>query len=269
MEQPSPQILAIIVEETGLRLGQVVSVAELLREGGTVPFIARYRKERTGELDEVAIRTIEERLAYLSELEERKNVIRRSIDEQGKLSSELATRIDSCRQKTELEDLYLPYKPKRRTKATIARERGLEPLADLIAAQEITSGTLDEVALPFVDLDRDVPDAAAALAGASHNLAERLAEDADSRGFVRRLTADEGVLCSRVDPAKAGSVSKFEMYYDYREPLKAVPSHRMLAMRRGEKEELLLLTIEAPVESIVSGLTSRLRHKQSIFGQLL
>lgn len=257
-DQTLQDILRYLTEETGLAPFQVANTVELLRDGATVPFIARYRKERTGELDEVGIRGIEERLAYFTELEERKLTVLKSIEEQGKLTPELADRIRTSRQKTEIEDLYLPYKPKRRTKATIARERGLEPLADLMAAQELTAGTPEEAALPFVDPAGEVPGAAAALEGAGHILAERLADDADARAFVRRLTADQGIFCSRVAADRKGAVTKFEMYYDHREPLKSVPSHRMLAMRRGEKEEVLILAIEAPTEEILAGLRARM-----------
>ncbi|UTG92946.1 Tex family protein [Geobacter sulfurreducens] len=268
-DQTLQHILRYLTEETGLAPFQVANTVELLRDGATVPFIARYRKERTGELDEVGIRGIEERLAYFTELEERKLTVLKSIEEQGKLTPELADRIRTSRQKTEVEDLYLPYKPKRRTKATIARERGLEPLADFMAAQELTTGTPEEAALPFVDPAGEVPDAAAALEGAGHILAERLADDADARAFVRRLTADQGIFCSRVAADRKGAVTKFEMYYDHREPLKSVPSHRMLAMRRGEKEEVLVLTIEAPTEEILAGLRARIAGRASIFRQLL
>jgi protein Tex len=264
-----PRIIGFIIEETGLRPFQVENTVELLREGGTVPFIARYRKERTGELDEVRIREIEERFAYFSELEERKITILKTIEEQGKLAPELKARIEATRQKTELEDLYLPYKPKRRTKATIARERGLEPLADLIAAQELVTGTPEEAALPFVDPAKEVPDAAAALEGAGHILAERLADDADARAMVRRLTWEAGIIAARVAADKKDAVTKFEMYYDYQEPLKSVPSHRMLAMRRGEKEEVLYLAIQAPTEEILAGLKARLVRGESIFAGLL
>ncbi len=263
------RIVGWIAEETGFSQLQVENSVALLRDGATVPFIARYRKERTGELDEVAIRVIEERFAYFSELEERKLTVLKSVGEQGKLTPELAARIDATRLKTALEDLYLPYKPKRRTKATIARERGLEPLADLIIAQELMTGIPEEAALPFVDPDREVPDAATALAGAGHILAERFAEDADLRAFVRRLTGEQGLIASRVAAAKKEAVTKFEMYYDYQEPLGEVPSHRMLAMRRGEKEEVLLLTIVAPVEDILAGLTARVMRGESIFRPLL
>ncbi len=262
-------ILGSIIEATGLKPFQVEQSVELLREGATVPFIARYRKERTGELDEVQIRAVEDLLAYYSELEERRSTILKSIGEQGKLTAELRERIESARQKNELEDLYLPYKPKRRTKATIARERGLEPLADLMAAQDLISGTPEQAALPFIDPERDLPDAAAALEGAGHILAERLADDADVRAMVRRLTAEQGIFSSRVAADKKGQVSKFEMYYDYREPLKAVPSHRMLAMRRGEKEEVLLLASVAPAEEITAGLKSRLIRGGSVFRPIL
>jgi uncharacterized protein len=267
--EQNTRILGYLVEETGFKLFQVENTVSLFREGATVPFIARYRKEQTGELDEVQVRTIEERLAYFGELEERRVTVLKTIDEQGKLTPELRTRIEATRQKTELEDLYLPYKPKRRTKATIARERGLEPLADLIAAQELTGGAPEEAAVPFVDAAKEVPDAASALEGAGHILAERLAEDADSRAVVRQLTWEQGLFVSKVAPDKAGTVSKFEMYYDYREPLKVIPSHRMLAMRRGEKEEVLRLLVEAPEAEILLRLKGRLLRGVSIFRPLL
>jgi len=268
-DQQLSLILGYLVEETGLKTDQVDNVVELLREGATVPFIARYRKERTGELDEVQIRTLEERLAYFGELEERKGTVLKSIAEQGKLTGELKVRIETTRKKTELEDLYLPYKPKRRTKATIARERGLAPLALLIAAQELQSGRPEDAAAPFIDPSREVPDAAAALAGVGHILAEQLSEDADARALVRQLTWEQGVFCSQVATGKAGAVTKFEMYYDYQEPLKEIPSHRMLAMRRGEKEEVLRLSVSAPGEEILQRLKARLLKGTSIFRPLL
>ncbi len=258
-------ITTIITEETALKAAQVSNTITLLQEGATVPFIARYRKEQTGELDEVQIRTIEERLAYFTELESRRQTILASIEEQGKLTPELRGRIEVTRQKTELEDLYLPYKPKRRTKATIAKERGLEPLADLMAAQLVTSGSASEAAAPFVDQEKEVPTAEAALEGAGHILAERLADDADARAFVRRLTWQQGIMSSRVAPDHKDQVTKFEMYYDYQEPLKEIPSHRMLAMRRGEKEEVLRLSLQAPLDEILVGLKHRLITGESIF----
>lgn len=268
-DEQSAKIIAYIIEATGLKRFQIENCVELLLGDATVPFIARYRKELTGELDEVQIRNVEELLHYFCELEERKHTILKSIEEQGKLTPELLQRIEATSKKTELEDLYLPYKPKRRTKAIIARERGLEPLADIMAAQEILSGTPLEVAASFVDPERDVPDVAAALEGAGHILAERLSDDAVARDLVRRLTADQGVIISRVASDKKDQVTKFEMYYDYQEPLKEVPSHRMLAMRRGEKEEVLYLSISAPVDEILAGLKARLISGNSIFTPLL
>ena len=267
--QQISRVLGYLVEESGLKFPQVDNTVELLREGATVPFIARYRKERTGELDEVQIRSLEERLAYFGELEERKVTVLKTIEELGKLTPELKGRIEATRQKTELEDLYLPYKPKRRTKATIARERGLEPLAALIAAQELKTGTPEEAAAPFVAPEKEVPDAAAALAGAGHILAEGLSEDADARALVRQLTWEQGVFRSQVAAEKVGAVTKFEMYYDYQEPLKVIPSHRMLAMRRGEKEEVLRLAIDAPETDILLRLKARLLQGESIFRPLL
>jgi uncharacterized protein len=262
-------IINCIIDETSLKHVQVQQTVTLLRDGSTVPFIARYRKEQTGELDEVQIRTIEEYYEYFCELEERKATIIATIREQGKLTPELQSRLEATRLKTELEDLYLPYKPKRRTKATIARERGLEPLADLIAAQGLTAGTPEDAALNFVDPDKEVPDVQTALEGAGHILAERLSDDADARSFVRRITWEQGILTSRVISDKRERVTKFEMYYDYREPLKSVPSHRMLAMRRGEKEEILLLSIVAPVDEIIAWLKSRLVQRKSVFSKIL
>jgi len=268
-DEQTRKLISYIIEATGLKPFQVEQTVLLLQEGATVPFIARYRKEHTGELDEVQIRTVEEQFAYFSELEERKVTVLKSIEEQGKLTPELRERIETSRQKTEVEDLYLPYKPKRRTKATIARERGLELLADIMAAQELTAGTAEEAALPFINPDREVTGAAAALEGAGHILAERLSDNADARAVVRRLTNEQGVITSRVAADYKEQVTKFEMYYDFQEPLKAVPSHRMLAMRRGEKEEVLYLSISAPVEQILAGLKARLILRNSIFGPLL
>jgi len=267
--QRNARIHEYLIEETGLKRFQVENCVELLRNGATVPFIARYRKEMTGELDEVRIYGLEERHRYFLELEERKLTVLKAIEEQGKLTPELRERIEATRQKTELEDVYLPFKPKRRTKATIARERGLEPLADLIAAQGMTTGSPEDAAQPFVNAELGVPAAAAALEGAGHILAERLSDDADARALARRLTREQGIIASRVAADRKGEVSKFEMYYDYQEPLAAVPSHRMLAMRRGEKEEVLYLSIIAPQEEILAGLRARLIRGESIFVPLL
>ncbi|WP_321389846.1 Tex family protein [uncultured Desulfuromusa sp.] len=244
----------ILFEETGLQQSRIKATVELLEAGATVPFVARYRKEVTGELDEVQIRQLQERLIYFKELQERRLAILKSVEDQGKLTPELRGKIDACRQKTELEDLYLPYKPKRRTKATIARERGLEPLAQLLLQATEVGQDIESLALPFINPELEVSDAASALEGAGHILAEQFAEAAENRALVRELTWQQGVFCSQPARGKVGTVSKFEMYYDFREPLKVIPSHRMLAMRRGEKEDVLRLSIEAPEEEILARL---------------
>lgn len=244
----------ILVDETGLQQNQVSQTVNLLEEGSTVPFIARYRKEATGELDEVQIRLLQERLNYFKELDDRRQTILKSIEDQGKLSPELKAQILNCRQKTDLEDLYLPYKPKRRTKATIAKEQGLEPLAEQIMQATTTQIALESLASAFVDADNDVPDAAVALSGAGYILAERFADEAKARASVRDLTWDRGLFCSQPTRGKEGTVSKYEMYYDFSEALREIPSHRMLAMRRGEKEEVLRLQIDAPEDQIMATL---------------
>ncbi|MCK4622098.1 MAG: RNA-binding transcriptional accessory protein [Desulfuromonadales bacterium] len=255
MKQPTNEdILHLLIEESGLQRQQVAQTIALLNEGATVPFIARYRKEATGDLDEVQIRQLQERLSYHKELIERRQTILKSIDEQGKLTPELRRRIAAARQKTELEDLYLPFKPKRRTKALIARERGLESLAEQLLAATGAGAELERLAVPFVNRERDVADTAAALEGAGHILAERFAEDADARALVRELTWQQGQFCSKTARGKEGTVSKYEMYYDFSELLRQIPSHRMLAMRRGEKEEILRLSVEAPEEDILQRL---------------
>ena len=245
-------IASLLVEETGLKPTQVKQTIALLEEGATVPFIARYRKEATGELDEVQVRLLQERLTYFKELEDRRQTILKSIDEQGKLTAELKAKIISCRQKTELEDLYLPYKPKRRTKATIAKEQGLEPLAQKIIQAD--GASLEELAISFINAEAGVADSAAALQGAGFILAESFADMAEARAIVRERTWDEGLFCSQPARGKEGAVSKYEMYYEFSEPLKQIPSHRMLAMRRGEKEEFLRLQVVAPEDDILGRL---------------
>ena len=264
MKQSSvPDLIALLHLDTGLQRSQIEQTVALLEGGATVPFIARYRKEATGELDEVQIRLVEERLAYLKELDERRRTVLKTIEEQGKLTPELQARILACRQKTELEDLYLPYKPKRRTKATMAREQGLEPLADAIFQATGVGLDLPALAAAYVNPELGVADVAAALQGAGFILAERFADTAEARALVRRLTWEQGLFRSQAQRGKAGTVSKYEMYYDFSEALKVIPSHRMLAMRRGEKEEILRLHIEAPEEEILSRLAQLLLPKAS------
>ena len=230
-----------IAEELGARAEQVTSAVQLLDDGATVPFIARYRKEVTGGLDDTQLRTLEERLRYLRELEERRDTILKSITEQDKLTPELEKDIRSADTKTRLEDLYLPYKPKRRTKAQIAREAGLEPLADLLfgtpeKAPETEAGA-------YVDADKGVADVKAALEGARHILMERFSEDAELLGQLRELLWQDGILSSRGVAGKEEEGAKFRDYFEHDEPLKSVPSHRALAIFRGRNEGVLQASI--------------------------
>jgi uncharacterized protein len=240
----SPHLVSYISQTLNLPPAGVRSVMSLLDEGSTVPFIARYRKEATGNLDEVQIRDIAEKLAYFRELVDRKATVLASIAEQGKLTDELKARIEAVLDRSELEDLYLPYKPKRRTKATIAREKGLEPLADYIWAQ--VSGPVDVVALAqsLVDPAKEVTTLEEALEGARHIVAERISEDAQVRKVARALLFDEGIIVSRKAMDAKDEQEKFKMYYEYRESVKTIPSHRMLAIRRGEAENVLYWLIE-------------------------
>ncbi len=240
----SPAILQHLSTTFNLPLQGLVAVITLLDEGGTVPFIARYRKEATGNLDEVQIRTIEEQLAYFRDLATRRESILASIAEQGKLTDDLKLRIESTLDKSELEDLYLPYRPKRRTKATIAREKGLEPLALYLWNQQPTGTPLSAFAATFVDPEKSVLSPEDALEGARHIVAEIISETADLRKIARQLMYDEGIVVSRKSLDAVDEQAKFKMYYDYREAAKTIPSHRMLAIRRGESEGILYFLIE-------------------------
>ncbi|AGM04224.1 MULTISPECIES: Tex family protein [Amycolatopsis] len=256
-----------IAEELGVREGQVKAAVDLLDGGSTVPFIARYRKEVTGMLDDTQLRTLEERLRYLRELGERKVAVLESIRSQGKLDEALEASIMAADTKSRLEDIYLPYKPKRRTKAMIAREAGLEPLADGLLSDPNTDP--QAAAAVFVDADKGVADAQAALDGARAILVERFAEDADLIGELREKMWAEGRLASKVRDGKAEEGAKFSDYFDFSEPYTKLPSHRILAMFRGEKEEILDLSMESeePSEEPRTGPTeyeNRIAHKFGI-----
>ncbi|MFF7094037.1 Tex family protein [Streptomyces rubradiris] len=231
-----------IAEELGVRERQVKAAVELLDSGSTVPFIARYRKEATEMLDDAQLRTLEERLRYLRELEDRRTAILESVREQGKLTEELEARIRGAETKARLEDVYLPYKPKRRTKAQIAREAGLEPLADGLLADPTVEPRA--AAAGFVDADKGVADPQAALDGARAILTERFAEDADLIGELRERMWVRGRLAAKVREGKEEAGAKFADYFDFAEPFTELPSHRILAMLRGEKEEVLDLVLE-------------------------
>jgi uncharacterized protein len=247
----SPAILLHIAQTLNLPMRGLVAVIELLDDGGTVPFIARYRKEATGNLDEVQIRAIEEKLAYFRDLADRRETILASIAEQGKLTDELKARIEATLDRNELEDLYLPYRPKRRTKATIAREKGLEPLATYLWAQQPGAEPLTSFAATFLNPELGVATVDEALEGARHIVAEWMSEDAALRKTLRQLVFDEGIVVSRKATDAVDEQEKFKMYYEYKEPVKTIPSHRMLAIRRGEGENVLYFLIEIEPERAI------------------
>lgn len=243
---------ALISKQTGISSGQVESVRSLLAEGGTIPFIARYRKERTGSLDEVAIGKIKEELTRLEALDARRKVILESLEEQEVLTDKLRASVESASTMTALEDIYLPYRPKRRTRATIAKEKGLEPLAILIMEQNITDPA--EEATAFIDPEKGVESAEDALAGARDIIAEQINEDTRARQMIRSLFFQAGLIQSTMVKGKETEGIKFKDYYDWSEPLSHVPSHRMLAMFRGESEGFLKLSIRPPKEKALINL---------------
>ncbi|MGK5546335.1 Tex family protein [Streptomyces sp. URMC 127] len=252
---PGASIEGRIAEELGVRERQVKAAVDLLDGGSTVPFIARYRKEATEMLDDAQLRTVEERLRYLRELEERRTAVLESVRSQGKLDEALEARIRAADSKARLEDIYLPFKPKRRTKAQIAREAGLEPLADGLLADPGTEPLA--AAAAFADADKGVADAAAALEGARAILTERFGEDADLIGELRERMWTRGRLAAKVREGKEEAGAKFADYFDFAEPFTELPSHRVLAMLRGEKEEVLDLTLEPePSDEAAAGPSS-------------
>jgi uncharacterized protein len=243
-----------IAEELGVREQQIEATVGLLDGGATVPFVARYRKEVTGGLDDAQLRTLEERLTYLRELEERRVAILDSVREQGKLDAALEAAILAADTKGRLEDIYLPFKPKRRTKAEIAKEAGLEPLAELLLTQP--QNKPEQVAAEFVDAEKQVPDVAAALDGARAILVERFAEDADLIGRLREEMWSNGLMVSTVRKGKKTEGEKFQGYFDFSGLLHKLPSHRILALFRGEKEEILELQIQPDAQVPVAGVPS-------------
>ena len=261
--QPLDSSLLLHIAQTlNIPLAGVNAVIGLLDEGSTVPFIARYRKEATGNFDEVQIRDIEEKLAYFRELTARRETILSSIAEQGKLTDELKARILATLDRTELEDLYLPWRPKRRTKATIARERGLEPLASYIWTQESGPLSLMDIAESLVDPEKEVATATDALEGARHIVAETISENAEVRKAARHLLYEEGTIVSRKALDAKDEQEKFRMYYEYREPVKTIPSHRMLAIRRGEAENVLYWLMEVDESRVLGLLRSQILRRE-------
>lgn len=241
-------IIAKISEELGIKRHQTEAAVKLIDEGNTIPFIARYRKEATGALNDEVLRNLSERLTYLRGLEERKETVLASIEEQGKLTDELKAQILSAETMVLLEDLYRPYKPKRRTRATIAKEKGLEPLAGVITLQMIKTPLIEEAA-KYVDAEKGVATAEEAIAGASDIIAESISDKADYRTHIRDLTVKKGRMTSTAKDPETESV--YEMYYDFDEPVAKLAGHRILAVNRGEKEKFLTVKIEAPQEDIL------------------
>lgn len=255
-------IIKTLQQELNIRYSQAEAAVKLIDEGNTIPFIARYRKEATGSLNDEVLRALDERLRYLRSLEEKKEQVIGTIREQGKLTEELERQIREAATMVAVDDLYRPYRPKRRTRAMIAREKGLEPLAERIAAQELGRPALEEAA-DFVSEERGVADAAEALAGAMDILAEQISDNAVYRTYIRRITTDQGQLQAAAKDAAKPSV--YETYYQYQEPVRKCAGHRILALNRGEAEKYLTVKVLAPEESILKYLDKQIVTKENPF----
>ena len=245
----------VIAKELSIAKGQVEATVKLIDEGNTIPFIARYRKEATGSLNDEVLRNLYERLTYLRNLEERKAQVISSIEEQEKMTPELKEKIEGAMTLVVVEDLYRPYKPKRKTRASIAKEKGLEPLAELILSQSMTT-PLEEVAAQYVSEEKGVKDAAEAIEGAKDIIAEMISDDAENRSAIRKLTFDAGKISSKAKDEKAESV--YEMYYAFEEAVSKIAGHRVLALNRGENEKILVVKVEAPEQNIIDYLAGKI-----------
>ena len=249
-----------ITEELGVKRWQVDAAVKLINEGNTIPFIARYRKEATGTLDDEQLRRLHERLTYLRNLEEKKEQVLSSIEEQGKLTEELRQQILAAETLVVVEDLYRPYRPKRRTRATIAKEKGLEPLAAIISLQK-TERPVEDLAKEFINPEKEVHTVEEVIAGAKDIIAENISDEADYRIWIRKITMQKGRVISAAKNEKAESV--YEMYYDFEEPVGRLAGHRILALNRGEKEKFLTVKIEAPEEDIIRYLQKKTIHGEN------
>ena len=258
-------ILKKLQQEFEIKASQVENTVKLLDEGNTVPFIARYRKEMTGSLDDQIIRQLSERLTALRNLEEKREQVKHAIAEQGNLTEELAAKLDAAETQTEIDDIYRPFRPKRRTRASIAKEKGLQPLADMIWGQKLI-GTLEDYAAAFVDAEKGVETIADAIQGAEDILAEQISDDADLRKTLREATVQYGALLSRKTKDEP---SAYEMYYDYQEPLKKAAGHRILAVNRGEKEGFLSVKIEGEEEKLLQRMERKIIRKNSDTAEIL
>lgn len=255
-------ILQAITQELGVQKWQVEAAVKLINEGNTIPFISRYRKEATGTLNDEQLRNLNERLTYLRNLEDKKNQVLSSIEDQGKLTEELKAQILAAQTLVVVEDLYRPYRPKRRTRATIAKEKGLEPLANIIMLQ-MTNKSIEEEAEAFVSEEKEVASVADAIAGAKDIIAEHISDEADYRIHIRDLTAKKGTISSVAKDPETQSV--YEMYYEFEEPVKKLAGHRVLALNRGEKEKFLTIKIAAPEEDILRYLEKQVITRENPF----
>lgn len=267
-------ILKQLQDEFRLKPFQISNTVKLIDEGNTIPFIARYRKEQTGTLDDVTLRELDERLSYLRNLESKKEEIKRHIEEQGSLTEEFAAEIEKATTIQRLEDLYRPYRPKRRTRATMAKEKGLDPLADLIFSQSETCGDITEIASGYIDSEKGVASAEEALAGAMDIMAEMISDDPSYREVIRKKLYEESVLETSEIPLKDGEEdskktdrSTYEMYFSYTEPVKKVPSHRVLAINRAEAEKVIKVKLSSLEEQIVPLLKSRIVSQSKSLGR--
>jgi len=250
-----PSIIKQLAQELNINESQVQRTVELIDQGNTIPFIARYRKEVTGGLDDVVLRNLYERLTYLRNLQNRREEIIRLIDEQGKLTDELVDKIQAATTMTELEDLYRPYRPKRRTRATVAKGKGLEPLAEILWSQEICEGDILEIASAYVNPEKEVNNPEEALQGAMDIIAEIISDDAELRKMIRNYTYNNGTIVTK---AIVDDKTVYEMYYDYSEAVRKIVPHRVLAINRGERENVLNVKIEVDLEAIYKKLFERL-----------
>ena len=258
-------ILKKLQQEFEIKASQVENTVKLLDEGNTVPFIARYRKEMTGSLDDQIIRQLSERLTALRNLEEKREQVKHAIAEQGNLTEELAMKLDAAETQTEIDDIYRPFRPKRRTRASIAKEKGLQPLADMIWGQKLI-GTLEDFAAVFVDAEKGVETIVDAIQGAKDILAEQISDDADLRKTLREATVQYGALLSKKSKDEP---SVYEMYYDYQEPLKKAAGHRILAVNRGEKEGFLSVKIEGEEDKLLQRMERKIIRKNSDTAEIL
>ena len=259
------KIIQIIADELGVKYGQVESTVKLIDEGNTIPFIARYRKEVTGGLSDEQLRDLGERLTYLRNLETRKEEVKNSIEEQGKLTDEIVKALENAKILAEVEDIYRPYKQKKRTRATIAKEKGLEPLADIIFSQE-EERDINEIASEFVDSEKGVESVDDAIAGAMDIIAENISDNAKYRKEIKRLCYRDGLIVTKGDEEVKSS---YEMYYDFSEKVSRIPSHRILAINRGEKEEFLKVKIEKPEDQIIAYMERDIIRNETQFSQIL